>query len=745
MTRFFLNRKIPGSIICALVIAALFSAMHARLLYRGARSFSLQISMRSSVSDKAVLYLDTGEGFSERETAISGVEGDNQFHIYDFPLPFKTINNFRFDPLTVSGIVSINNIAVVNGFGKSLFSIDLHALHPANQIKTFVLKNNTLDITIEDLANDPGILILLRSPLNFDTFHYFPALQFIGRLSVGFLMFFLSVRLLIWILRIRGVMISFFNYPVRTSCGWIKENKIFFSVILSILIFRVFFVLTYPLNTCSDWGTYYRLMRNGTSTLVHATGYPFLMHFLSAYLPTKTDFLIFQHLIDFGVQLVLMILLKKRFGLVAAIIAGLFYGLELRAINWVSLSGPEWLQGVFLALAFVGAMEAYLADRPAYKVSLYLFSAWAFTWTVLVKFLTVVMLPVYLILFILERKEWKGRWLCFAVMGIIFFAQTAVFIYSYHLPSTGTTALTHDKSFILHDKISRFLPERHHLSESGPWGKRYCILVSEMPGSGRDVDIHAVFRHIGAVPQTIRKPYQERYQELLEKNNAELQTIINTKNNLRGHGVDLLLAQCYLGLAETDSLMIKIFIESVASYPKDYFLHVIKGIKNSFFIETSYYIAIIFNPSSDHPFQINKNDIIQNLPWGYALYNVSPLIRCMYDEPIILKSGLQFFSSWGEFVNIPTIIKWFSIILATVIVFVAYRRDQRFNPAILYLSMGIMVLFLFIVLCNLIYIFRDKEFQACQHLLCILMGISVSSIISIGKMFGISSAKRGQF
>ena len=146
----------------------------------------------------------------------------------------------------------------------------------------------------------------------------------------------------------------------------------------------------------------------GMSTLAHATGYPYLMHFFSAFLPTKTDLLIFQHVIDFGTQLVLMILLKKRFGLIAAITAGVFYGLELRTINWVSRSTPEWLQGVFFALAFVGAMEAYFAERPVKKISLYLLSAWLFTWSVLVKFLTVVMLPVYLILFILERRK-NGR------------------------------------------------------------------------------------------------------------------------------------------------------------------------------------------------------------------------------------------------------------------------------------------------------------------------------------------------
>jgi hypothetical protein len=740
MMRFFRNRGISGFVICAFIIAAIISGVYARLLYREARSFSLLISMRSSVSDSAVLYLDTGKGLSEHETARNHLISDHQFHIYNFPLPIETLYNARFDPLTVSGKVSINHVAVVNGFGKSLFPVDLHALQPGNQIKTFVLKNNTLDITTTDLANDPQIWIRLSSPLNSNTFHDFPALHFIGRLLAGFLIFFLSVLFLIWILRRRGIMIHFFNDPVRTSRRWMKENKIFFAVILSILIFRIFFVLTYPLNTCSDWGTYYRLMRDGTNSLIHVTGYPFFMHFAAPFLPTKTDILIFQHLVDFGVQLVLMILLRKRFGLAAAITAGLFYGLELRSINWVSLAGPEWLQGVFLALAFVGAMEAYFAERPVHKVSLYLFSAWAFTWSILVKLLTVVMLPVYLILFILEGKKWRGRWICFAFMGGIFFVQTAVFIFSYQLPSTGTTAFTHDKGFILHEKVSFFLPKGHHLSESGPWSKRYSILVSEMPGSGRDVDIHATFRHVDAIPQTIRKPYQERYQELLAKSHEELQMIINTKNDLKGH-IDLWLAYYYLGLAETDSLMMKVFVESVASYPTDYFLEVIKGIKDSFFIETSYYIAIISNPSSDHPFQMNPRDIIQNLPWGYALYNVSPRIRCMYDEPIILKAGLQFFSSWGEFVNIPTIMKWLFMILACVLAFAAYRRDQRFKPAFLYLSMGIMVLLFYITLINLIHVFRDKEFQACQHLLCILLGISVSSIISFVKMFGIFRRK----
>ncbi|MBA4369019.1 MAG: hypothetical protein C0403_15425 [Desulfobacterium sp.] len=497
-------------------------------------------------------------------------------------------------------------------------------------------------------------------------------------------------------------------------------------------------MLTYPFDTCSDALMYYRLMRSGESTLIHATGYPYFMHFFTAFLPTKGDVLIFQHIVDFSVQLILMILLKKRFGLVAAVTAGLFYGLELRTINWISRSVPEWMQGVFFALAFVGAMEAYFAEKSGKKIALYVFSAWAFALTILMKFLTVVLLPVYPILFILEKRKWKGKWVCIAAMGIIFFAQVAHFIYYYHYPSTGTKALTGITGWTLHRKMSSFLPEGHHLSESGPWSKRYCILISEMLDPG-NLDVHRLFSHIDSVPQAIRKPYLARYRDLLAKSDSELQDIIHAKQDVKGiEPANFMLAYYYLGLLETDSLLTKAFFESVIRYPKEYFLDVVKGIKEAFFIQTSYYIAVIFNPSSDrgHPFQIKKDDIIRDLGWGFALYNAPPgsSIACMYDEPIFLKSGLHFFSSWGERVNIPVIIKWLFIFLGTVLAYIGHRKDKRFKPYILYLSLGVMVLFLFILESNLIWVLRDKEFEACQHLLSVLLGISVSSIIEFRKL-----------
>ena len=731
--------KYFGVFFCALVLAVLVSAVHFRSLYRDARSFSLQVSMSSSVPGRTQFYYDTGEGLTERESVKATVEGDGEFHIYNLPLPLVTIESLRFDPLQTGGAVSVKGISIVNGFGKSVSSIDLDTLRPAHQIRTFRIQDNVLNITIEEGAKDPQIFIPLYSPLQLDTFKHFHILPVVRRLAGGMLVSFFSAFLLFWILRRQGIMTGFFYDPAETSINWMKENKIFFGVLLCIFTFRIFFVLTYPLDTCSDQGTYYKMMRHGYSTLIHATGYPYFMHFFSAGLPTKTHVLLFQHLTDFGVQLVLMVVLKKRFGLIAAVVAGLVYGLELRSINWVSRSTPEWLQGAFLAVAFVGAIEAHFAERSARKIVLYLLSAWAFAWTILMKFLTFVLLPIYPILFLTEKRSWKGKWVCFSAMGIIFFVQMYAFIYFYHYPSTGTKALTSITGWTLDRKMSYFLPKAHHLSESGPWSKRYCILVSEMPLGLPDgvpeITIYALFGHIDSVPAWIREPYRERYRELLKKEESELQSIINTKQNVRGLD-SFFLAYYFLGLPETDRLLEKVFLETVIRYPKEYLLQVLKGVKDSFFIETSYYIAVIGNPRSDHPFQVNENDISQNLSWGYARYNVSKAIRCMYDDPIFLKPGLHFFSVWGEWVNIPVIIKWIFVFLGTVFAFIAYRRDKSSKSHILYLSFGVMVLFLLIVEANMIWALRDKEFEACQHLFSVLIGVSASSIMAFRRLTG---------
>ena len=747
------GERLRGDLFFALLLALLFSFMLSRALYHDATSFSLQVTMSASVHGQTALYVDTGAGFTPLEVATSPVWGNGQFWVHAFPLPVKRIYNFRLDPLETAGEVAIKDIRVVDGSGKLIFPVNLGVLKPAHQIQSFDLQDHILNVVIEECANDPQIAIPLEPSLIMSSYFKSGKQRFIWRLLSRFFLVFCLSSLLIWMFRKRDLLTGFLDHPLETVCRWITANKLFFCAILCLLAYRTFFVLTYPLNTCSDQGFYYQMMRNGASSLLHASGYPFFMRIFSpfpmmqpffSWLPEKTNVLIFQHLIDFGAQLLIMILLKRRFGTVAAIVAGLLYGLDLRAINWVSRSTPEWLHGVFFALAFVGAMEAYFARSPRNKIFLYLLSAWAFSWTILMKFLTVVLLPIYPILFLLEaRKAWKGKWLCLLAMGGVFFAQIGGFLYFYHYPATGTTALTSITGWTLDRKISSFLPSGRHLSESGSWSKRYCVLVSEMPYSlpagVPAVGVHGLFSHVNEIPSWVRKPYQDRYRELSVKSESELESILLEKQEVRGLD-SYMLSYHFLGLQETDRLMEKVFAESVARYPKAYLREVMKGIKRAFLIHTgrhyteNYYIAILSNPGSKHPFQLDGDNIADDLCWGYARYNVSPSIACMYDDPVFLKSGLTFFTWWGKrLYDIPVIIKWVIVFAGVIMACIGYRSKRVGQAHILYLSLGIMVLLLFIIEANMIFEFRDKEFMACQHLFNVLVGISVSAMISFWK------------
>ena len=161
MRRFFQRKNIPGPIFCALVVAVLLSAIYGRILYRDACSYVLQVSMSSSVDGTAKLYLDTGRGLSEQEVVLNRVASGDQFRTYDFPLPHERIRYIRFDPFEGNGAVAIKSIAVINGFGNVLLPIELHALRPAHQIKAFDIKNDVLSVVMEELADDPQMVISL--------------------------------------------------------------------------------------------------------------------------------------------------------------------------------------------------------------------------------------------------------------------------------------------------------------------------------------------------------------------------------------------------------------------------------------------------------------------------------------------------------------------------------------------------------------------------------------------------------
>jgi hypothetical protein len=157
----------------------------------------LQTSMQSSVEDQVKLYIDRGQGFKETEAISTYVRPESQYRNHLFRLPSRSIiNELRFDPFTIAGTMRIRDMAIVNGNGRCVETIDLGQWHPANQIREFKLHNNELTLVAEEDADDPQIAFKFSDPLMLDRIRSDMADAFLARAMIELMIMIASTFLL---------------------------------------------------------------------------------------------------------------------------------------------------------------------------------------------------------------------------------------------------------------------------------------------------------------------------------------------------------------------------------------------------------------------------------------------------------------------------------------------------------------------------------------------------------------------
>jgi hypothetical protein len=147
------------------VLFLLFITIPAILSYQKDENLYLTMSLRSPVQGDAGLYYDSGDGFREKDKAVIQIGNHSYARVYAFPLPNRDLFRFRFDPPPVfDGPLSVGNIRIVTGRGKTLKEIDIHRLKPLRQIRTFQHTGSESILTVQDGADDPQVMINLDSP-----------------------------------------------------------------------------------------------------------------------------------------------------------------------------------------------------------------------------------------------------------------------------------------------------------------------------------------------------------------------------------------------------------------------------------------------------------------------------------------------------------------------------------------------------------------------------------------------------
>jgi hypothetical protein len=507
-------------------------------------------------------------------------------------------------------------------------------------------------------------------------------------------------------------------------------------VFLLIITGRIIFVVTYPLNNLGgDTSNYFDMLTRGKSSLVHAGGYPFLFglplqnpmsqRLISDHQQAFTYLLLLaQHAIDVAIIAIMFVVLYSIYSRWAAVLAALTYGLSFFSMSWTSYVYPEWLQGGLLVLSFCAAYFALRAARPRRKMVLYSLTGAFFTWSVLVKFNSMLMAPLFLAVFVAETSAFKKRVLYALIAGAFGLASVLVFLLLYHYPTTGTFELTMDRAWLLMSKLE--MGSVRLSIENGINSKRWLALSGVLPNNYLIMAGPGLFSHIDAVPPEVRSPYREKYLYLFEADETTLDAVIRDHPLPKDFdlGYSSLPIAYYIGLEEAERLGTKVFLEAIwanrSTVIADMLKKSISGLSD---------LGRETMPTWQNMSGLRQ---VETLPNGFARFE---LVRGDYynfhywsKRPILWAPGVSLFSLLSG-VSITPIIPLALGILATlsaVMTLVVERRltMQRIIPVLLFLQ-----LVLFVLGSNFLYLFRDKEYRFTLPLFCILLAVGLARAV----------------
>ncbi|WP_026942506.1 glycosyltransferase family 39 protein [Hellea balneolensis] len=354
------------------------------------------------------------------------------------------------------------------------------------------------------------------------------------------------------------------------------------SVIGFIAVFFAYSVFgSYPLNVGAfDNPNYIKMILNGESNLIHAPGYPVILHTISSVfldIPAFNDrfnaewlssLKTAQVVLHFILFIISVFLAYKTFdGKVAAIFA-LFWGTSFLFLGNVNASAPEWLEGHFIVMSLLLVIfsQKQMSRRKFLTLTL---AGFIFSVGYLVKYNALTVLPVivaYLFLGAIDIRKIFKSVLPVTKTLVIFllpaFLLVASFKHFYHVKTTETTKLSLDHAWVL----TTSLPPHYFKNkpeEMNEIALRFTALIAVTPPDYFRAGAHH------DISYGIKGPEKAQYDALFEK-------IMDTPRDelialIRQNGIPEKISNFtssvpmnyYYGLERTDKLGIRLFLEAI--------------------------------------------------------------------------------------------------------------------------------------------------------------------------------------
>ena len=467
---------------------------------------------------------------------------------------------------------------------------------------------------------------------------------------------------------------------------WLKkaphEAILLFPSLVVAIVIQVIFATGYPLNSgISDNPVYLEMIVNGTSNLILAPGYSFVLNRIVMRIagfpvpPAFSDIEFLQavqwaqNILHFILFLLAVFLVWR---LTNAAVASIFViGTSLSIGFWGGLNSasPEWLQGDLLILSLLLAATAARQKTSPRVVVLASITGLVFSLAFLVKFNSLVVIFGLIAIFAFSGLNYKKIAMGLASATICALGFVSFFSTAYHEPRTGTETLNYDTAWILTSSMDPGYIHRDN-EDLGLEALRWKALLQGLPAG-------AAFAYptidTGAYPE-VKEQSLSLWNDIMAMNRDQLIRFTNARqlSPEYNHFSQPIPIYWNVGLAEAEKLGRSLFFEYLFSNPGHVFNKISSGIFYDWGVYQGGFLPVEQDPKT-LVLDSNAPNDTNNLSYSFAEVSGPPQFQLYWNPSMVIDKFAFDLASTLEKMRVPVWVEYLLTLLAIPAWFVLRR------------------------------------------------------------------------
>lgn len=497
---------------------------------------------------------------------------------------------------------------------------------------------------------------------------------------------------------------------------------------------RVLAIVTFPFYIEGDGYTYYHLLKDLQSSLIHATGY--CLSFFPAKLLASVagcspaDVLrILQHVVSVAAVAFLHQGLRLVVPRWLSFATCLLVGGDLLAVTAATTSRPEFWQADLIVLMAGALLRAMTSNDPRTKRRWYTGLGVVFGIAFATKYNSLPCAAFFAAPLLDRDLAFAARVRTALRCGIAAVLTLVVFVATFHWPTTGCVHFNLEHGWIHMQKLG--LAKIPIVPENGIATRKYIALVHSLRNIGAGP---SQWRSLDAVSPDERAPFRAKFGALLTTTDEGTvdAALAPFRSELRPGGTyhdptDFCRIYHHLGLLETEELLADVYAEGKAARPHEYWSHVASIAAEGVGYRGAY---LPYQPTTslrpaffEHADRGLFGDRLRVLMADDEVYLKEPEWAANFWRP-----GAELLSRFAFLRFVPEAVVWIAIGIGLLGGAFVARRDRRRLPVLALQITALLAVAGMIAFSALVFVFRPKELIAMQPLLVILAGLAVANV-----------------